>query len=352
MTQPLLSVCIPTYNRCQYLKELIDSILSIERDDIEVVVKDCASTDGTVEMLKSILDPRLRVYWNANDLPAFCNMVDSLFCAQGKYALFCLDRDILFPDKVIELMRLISQDDYSLLVMTSVGNNTQDLKVYNQGFESLMMQNNSHHPTGMVFNMEIAKVHLNKNDYFKHLDDIYTWDFLMRDLLRYKKSAIFDCGGWKQRPQEFKRTHRAGTQKKGDLFWFYPQFWVQYARAELKQLFSDVFALSDEEKKSIAVYVLKSCINQIIGYKFCLGSPDETAHYGIQMKFVTTVELVKCYIESFQADTVILKQSQCNNSAVIVKEWRKYFMPGLFRVVVRSLRMDVRMLKRAIFQRG
>jgi glycosyltransferase involved in cell wall biosynthesis len=54
MTQPVLSICIPTYNRAQYLLRTLDSICSQKRfkdtDDVEIVVSDNGSVDNTKEI--------------------------------------------------------------------------------------------------------------------------------------------------------------------------------------------------------------------------------------------------------------------------------------------------------------
>src|SRR5687767_12995025 len=46
-----LSICITTLNRADYIGETLDSILGQLTPDCEVVVLDCASTDGTPEVL-------------------------------------------------------------------------------------------------------------------------------------------------------------------------------------------------------------------------------------------------------------------------------------------------------------
>jgi abequosyltransferase len=53
---PLLSICIPTYNRETYLKRLLDSIVSqkefTDTDDIEILVDDGPSKDNTTDLVK------------------------------------------------------------------------------------------------------------------------------------------------------------------------------------------------------------------------------------------------------------------------------------------------------------
>ena len=56
------SVCIPTYNRAQFLKEAIESVLSQTYSDFELVVYDDGSTDETEEVIRSFRDKRIRYY--------------------------------------------------------------------------------------------------------------------------------------------------------------------------------------------------------------------------------------------------------------------------------------------------
>ncbi|HCY21253.1 TPA: hypothetical protein DIC40_05395 [Patescibacteria group bacterium] len=52
----LLSICIPTYNREPYLKQLLDSIVSqkafSETNDVEIVIDDGPSKDNTQQLVK------------------------------------------------------------------------------------------------------------------------------------------------------------------------------------------------------------------------------------------------------------------------------------------------------------
>jgi glycosyltransferase involved in cell wall biosynthesis len=46
---PKVSVIIPTYNRLPMLKEAVDSVLAQDFEDMELMVVDDGSTDGTTE---------------------------------------------------------------------------------------------------------------------------------------------------------------------------------------------------------------------------------------------------------------------------------------------------------------
>ncbi len=51
--QPTLSVVVPTYNRAEYLRATIDSVLEQDYPHVECIVIDAASTDATIDILKS-----------------------------------------------------------------------------------------------------------------------------------------------------------------------------------------------------------------------------------------------------------------------------------------------------------
>lgn len=56
MNKPLLSICIPTYNRCEYLKNTLNSIIcqkDFQNGIVEVVISDNASTDETEQVVRN-----------------------------------------------------------------------------------------------------------------------------------------------------------------------------------------------------------------------------------------------------------------------------------------------------------
>ena len=66
----MISVVIPLYNKETTIKNSLSSVLSQDYDDIEVIVVNDGSTDNSVEVVKSINDPRIVVIEQENGGPS------------------------------------------------------------------------------------------------------------------------------------------------------------------------------------------------------------------------------------------------------------------------------------------
>lgn len=69
MTRPLLSICIPTYNRAEYLAKSIESIICQEEfktKQVEIVISDNASTDNTEYVAKDYANKYENIYYYRN----------------------------------------------------------------------------------------------------------------------------------------------------------------------------------------------------------------------------------------------------------------------------------------------
>jgi glycosyltransferase involved in cell wall biosynthesis len=95
-----VTVIIPTHNRCTLLRSAIASALSQMDVELEIVVVDDGSGDGTAEMLASIADPRVRVI--RNDIPEGVSAARNrgIEEARGPWLAFLDDDDLWAPDKL------------------------------------------------------------------------------------------------------------------------------------------------------------------------------------------------------------------------------------------------------------
>lgn len=98
--EPKISVVIPTYNKSQYLKEAIESVLNQTYQNMEVIVVDDGSIDNTREAIKSFDDPRVIYFFQENKGPAIARNT-GIKKTNGKYVAF-LDSDDLWLKEKLE----------------------------------------------------------------------------------------------------------------------------------------------------------------------------------------------------------------------------------------------------------
>ena len=92
-----ISVIIPVYNAAATLRDAVTSILQQNVDDLELLLVDDGSTDGTAFVCHelSALDPRVKVVTQRN--AGICAARNrGLSVATGEYIAFCDDDDVFF----------------------------------------------------------------------------------------------------------------------------------------------------------------------------------------------------------------------------------------------------------------
>ena len=112
-----LSICIPTYNRVRYLKELLPAILDqADAECVEVVVSDNASTDDTADYLRSLLNPCLRWWTNEANIGGDRNFLKCVAEAKGEYVWLFGDDDIMPAGAVDMVLDFLRQHHPALLI--------------------------------------------------------------------------------------------------------------------------------------------------------------------------------------------------------------------------------------------
>ena len=92
------SVCIPNYNYEAYLGRTIESILNQSYQDFEILVADNASTDRSVDVIKSFGDPRIRLQVNACNVGFAGNLDRVARMATGDAMIMLSSDDMMRPN--------------------------------------------------------------------------------------------------------------------------------------------------------------------------------------------------------------------------------------------------------------
>lgn len=122
----LVSICIPAYNNADVIGATIESVLAQTYHNMELVIVDDVSKDGTVKVVNKYQDSRIHLYQNDKNLGMSGNWNKCVSLCSGKYIkLLCAD-DILFQDCITKEMEAMTSKEQPVMVISdSVMINTQ-----------------------------------------------------------------------------------------------------------------------------------------------------------------------------------------------------------------------------------
>lgn len=103
---PKISICMPIYNNASYLSEAIDSVLSQEFQNFELLIIDDCSTDNSAVIAGKYAkkDQRVRFIRNHKNLGMVHNWNRCLELAQGEYIRFLFGDDFFSSPDALALM--------------------------------------------------------------------------------------------------------------------------------------------------------------------------------------------------------------------------------------------------------
>jgi glycosyltransferase involved in cell wall biosynthesis len=122
--QPLLTICIPTFNRCVSLSLLLLTLreeLQGLQNQVEVLVSDNASTDETASTLDSLIADwsDLRIRRNQKNLGPESNFLTCLEEVHTRYCWFIADDDLPKPGVIRRILKLLNEMQPALVYMQS-----------------------------------------------------------------------------------------------------------------------------------------------------------------------------------------------------------------------------------------
>ena len=99
----MVSITIVTWNSAQYLEECFAALALLDYPDLEVIIIDNASEDGTGALLKQV-EAKWRVIYNDCNVGFAAGQNQAIGASRGEWVL-CLNPDVvLSPDFVTQLV--------------------------------------------------------------------------------------------------------------------------------------------------------------------------------------------------------------------------------------------------------
>jgi len=129
MERPRLTIAIPTVNRAALLGRAIESALAQTSQEIEIIVSDNGSTDGTPSVIERYAGRGVRTFRHPITISAARHGQFLIEQARGEFFLGLSDDDFLEPEFAAEVLALFDRQPELSFVYTGCAVHYQDAQV-------------------------------------------------------------------------------------------------------------------------------------------------------------------------------------------------------------------------------
>jgi len=109
MKKPLVSICIPTHNRLEFLKKSLQSALDQTYPNIEIVISDNSTNEDTKKYITSLKNKEIRYFYDPKKSTSFLNVHYPVTVARGDYIKWLPDDDLIYPDCVEKMVNILDE---------------------------------------------------------------------------------------------------------------------------------------------------------------------------------------------------------------------------------------------------
>lgn len=109
---PLVSIIIPCYNAEKYVESAVRSIMNQTYKNLEIILTDDCSTDGTFAILEKLTveDSRIKLYKNETNLKIVKTLNKMIQLASGKYIARMDADDISLPERIEKQVEFLEEN--------------------------------------------------------------------------------------------------------------------------------------------------------------------------------------------------------------------------------------------------
>jgi glycosyltransferase involved in cell wall biosynthesis len=121
-TTPKVSIGLPVYNGAKYLRLALDSLRNQDYPNLDLLISDNASTDGSADICSEYAqnDPRIRFFRNERNIGAAKNFNRVFKLATGKYFMWAAHDDLWEPNFISKCVAALEKHPSVVLCGTDV----------------------------------------------------------------------------------------------------------------------------------------------------------------------------------------------------------------------------------------
>lgn len=190
----LVSVLMPVYNAEKHLREAMESILKQTHQNLELVIVNDGSTDGSEDIILSYSDPRIRLLVNPENKGLIYSLNYGIAACKGTYIARMDADDTCMPERLAEQLAFMEQHpelgvcgcDYTQF-STSGEQSFRALSDHDEILSQMIFNSSVVHPSLMLRRSALQNFDPVFNPGYHHSEDYELWSKL---ILYTKFSAV------------------------------------------------------------------------------------------------------------------------------------------------------------------
>jgi len=124
LSAPVVSVITVTYNSSGYVRDAIESVLGQSYTNLEYIIGDDCSTDGTWDIIGNYRDRRIKAYRNEKNIGEYANRNKAISLATGEYLIFIDGDDVIYKYGIELYLRMaLDHPDAAIVITKGYTNN-------------------------------------------------------------------------------------------------------------------------------------------------------------------------------------------------------------------------------------
>lgn len=194
--EPLVSINIVTYNRCENFKKSLDSVINQAYQNLEIIISDNNSNDNTEALCREYAtkDSRIRYFKHDENIGLTNNLNFASEKINGEYVLWLCDNETLNVDDVEKCIEFAAKHPEYTAIFFSANTYNKNCELNQNNLNCRInkyLHMNCHNICNGFFKTEIIKKMLKADGYIQKDRIFENWVFTIKYLVAGKAGILY-----------------------------------------------------------------------------------------------------------------------------------------------------------------